>query len=156
MHKASNPLNAPHNPRRHLLRNGFGIGIGLGLGLGLNSKSLLAGTTQRTHLPFAYGERELARFPEKKPMIVLTSRPVQLETPFEYFDNKLITPNDEFFVRYHLANIPSTIDPNRFTLKIGGNVAKPLELTLKDLKTKFTAQKLVAVNQCSGNSIGFI
>ena len=155
MHKASNPLNAPHNPRRHLLRNGFGIGIGLGLGLGLNSKSLLAGTTQRTHLPFAYGERELARFPEKKPMIVLTSRPVQLETPFEYFDNKLITPNDEFFVRYHLANIPSTIDPNRFTLKIGGNVAKPLELTLKDLKTKFTAQKLVAVNQCSGNSRGF-
>jgi hypothetical protein len=39
---------------------------------------------EKTNLPIAYGERELMVFPEKKPMIVLTSRPPQLETPFQY------------------------------------------------------------------------
>ena len=161
MTKLINPIG---ESRRHLIKGGLGlgvgVGVGLGLGVGLTSTRLLAGqgisqASTTTHLPFAYGERELARFPEKKPMIVLTSRPVQLETPFEYFDKKIITPNDEFFVRYHIANIPKSIDPSNFTLKIGGNVANPLELRLKDLKTKFTPQKLVAVNQCSGNSRGF-
>ena len=139
--------------RRNLIKGGLGLGLGLGLNLG--SSDSLASAGQRTQLPFAFGERELTSFPEKKPMIVLTSRPVQLETPFEYFDNKIITPNDEFFVRYHLANIPKRIDAKSFKLKVGGNVSKPLELTLRDLKTKFTPQKLVAVNQCSGNSRGF-
>lgn len=150
----------PASNRRHLIKSAIGLGLGMNLGTSSfiaqaseASQSSLA--SKRTQLPFAFGERELAKFPEKKPMIVLTSRPVQLETPFEYFDKKIITPNDEFFVRYHLAGIPSAIDPTRFTLRVGGNVSNPLELTLKDLKTKFTPQKIVAVNQCSGNSRGF-
>lgn len=106
-------------------------------------------------LPFAYGERDLMTFPGKKPMIVLTSRPPQLETPFKYYDNHVITPNDEFFVRYHMAGIPTTIDPATYRLKIGGNVAKPLEISLTDLKKNFPSQRIVAVNQCSGNSRGF-
>ena len=110
---------------------------------------------EMTNLPMAFGERELIAFPGKKPMIVLTSRPPQLETPFKYFDNQIITPNDEFFVRYHMAGIPTTINPETYRLKIGGNVAKPLEISLNDLKTKFTSQRIVAVNQCSGNSRGF-
>jgi DMSO/TMAO reductase YedYZ molybdopterin-dependent catalytic subunit len=89
---------------------------------------------EKIQLPMAFGERELIAFPEKKPMIVLTSRPPQLETPFSYFDQKLITPNDEFFVRYHLAGLPTDIDPTTYRLKIGGNVSKPLELSLSDLK----------------------
>jgi DMSO/TMAO reductase YedYZ molybdopterin-dependent catalytic subunit len=109
---------------------------------------------EKTNLPIGHGERELIAFPEKKPMIVLTSRPPQLETPFEYFDQKLITPNDEFFVRYHLAGIPTSIDPNTYKLKVGGNVGKSLELSITDLKKNFTPQRVVAVNQCSGNSRG--
>ena len=119
----------------------------------LSSLSYAAGT--KVNLPFASGERDLVAFPEKKPLIVLTVRPPQLETPFSYFDNKVITPNDEFFVRYHWNGIPTSIDAATYRLKIGGNVAKPLELTLQDLKTKFTSKKIVAVNQCSGNSRGF-
>lgn len=108
----------------------------------------------RTNLPIAYGERELSVFPEKKPMIVLTSRPPQLETPFNYFDNHVITPNDEFFVRYHLAGIPTSIDPDSYRLRVLGNVGKPLEISLEDLKKNFPSQRIVAVNQCSGNSRG--
>jgi DMSO/TMAO reductase YedYZ molybdopterin-dependent catalytic subunit len=108
-----------------------------------------------TELPIAYGGRELMAFPGKKPMIVLTSRPPQLETPFKYFDNQVITPNDEFFVRYHMAGIPATIDPATYKLSVGGNVEKPLEISLADLKRNFRSQRIVAVNQCSGNSRGF-
>jgi DMSO/TMAO reductase YedYZ molybdopterin-dependent catalytic subunit len=123
-------------------------------GLGATIPSWLLADT-KTNLSLAYGERELVSFPEKQPMIVLTSRPPQLETPFSYFDNQVITPNDQFFVRYHLAGIPTNVNPQTYRLKIGGNVAQPLELSLQDLKQKFTSKKVVAVNQCSGNSRGF-
>src|SRR5215471_8152286 len=66
-------------------------------------------------LPFENGERTLVKYPQKRPMIGLTSRPPQLETPFSVFDEGVLTPNDAFFVRYHLADIPLDID--RFVLR---------------------------------------
>src|ERR1700750_1993394 len=105
-------------------------------------------------LPFENGERPLVKYPQKRPMIGLTSRPPQLETPFSVFDEGVITPNDAFFVRYHLANIPLDIDPETFSVEIKGTVDKPLKLSLADIK-KLPAIEIVAVNQCSGNSRGF-
>jgi DMSO/TMAO reductase YedYZ molybdopterin-dependent catalytic subunit len=105
-------------------------------------------------LPFENGERPLVRYPQKRPMIGLTSRPPQLETPFAVFNEGVITPNDAFFVRYHLAGIPLEIDPDKFSVEIKGKVDKPLKLSLADLR-KMPAIELVAVNQCSGNSRGF-
>jgi DMSO/TMAO reductase YedYZ molybdopterin-dependent catalytic subunit len=87
-------------------------------------------------------------------MIGLTSRPPQLETPFSVFDGGPITPNNAFFVRYHLADIPYNLDPDKFTLEVKGKVDRPLTLSLKDIR-KLPATELVAVNQCSGNSRGF-
>ena len=82
--------------------------------------------------------RNLVAYPEKRPLIVLTSRPPQLETPFEVFNDGLITPNDAFFVRYHNAGIPTSIDGDKHVIKIGGNAAgKPYELTLAQLRTEF-------------------
>ncbi|HET7884630.1 MAG TPA: molybdopterin-dependent oxidoreductase [Bradyrhizobium sp.] len=104
-------------------------------------------------LPFDNGERPLVRYPQKRPMIGLTSRPPQLETPFSVFDGGPITPNNAFFVRYHLANIPYNLDPDKFTLQIKGKVDRPLKLSLKDIR-KMPATELVAVAQCSGNSRG--
>jgi sulfite dehydrogenase (cytochrome) subunit A len=110
---------------------------------------------QSVELPMANGARQLAAYPEKRPLIVLTSRPPQLETPFEVFDQGVITPNDAFFVRYHNAGIPTSIDGDRHLIKIGGNaVAKPFELSVNELRTQFKPVELVAVNQCSGNSRG--
>lgn len=105
-------------------------------------------------LPFENGERPLVKYPQKRMMIGQTSRPPQLETPFAVFNESIITPNDAFFVRYHLADIPLDIDPDKFTLAIKGKVDKPLTLSLADLK-KMPSTELVAVNQCSGNSRGF-
>ena len=105
-------------------------------------------------LPFDNGERPLVRYPQKRPMIGLTQRPPQLETPFSIFNDGAITPNNAFFVRYHLADVPYNIDPDKFTLEVKGKVDRPLKLSLKDIK-KLKAVELVAVNQCSGNSRGF-
>src|ERR1700682_5338403 len=105
-------------------------------------------------LPFDNGERPLVKYPQKRPMIGLTSRPPQLETPFSIFNDGPITPNNAFFVRYHLADVPLNIDPDKFTLEVKGKVDRPLKLSLKEIR-KLPAIELVAVNQCSGNSRGF-
>lgn len=124
------------------------------------SAAMLAGQARAANrivqLPFANGERPLVRLPQKRPMIGLTARPPQLETPFEVFGEGLITPNDAFFVRYHLSDLPTIIDPDKFRLAIGGHVDKPLSLSLSSLQRDFPVQEIVAVNQCSGNSRGFV
>jgi DMSO/TMAO reductase YedYZ molybdopterin-dependent catalytic subunit len=116
----------------------------------------LAATRDHTVLPFENGERELVAFPQKRPLILLTARPPQLETPFAVFDEGVITPNDAFFVRYHWSGIPTSIDLQDYRLNVGGNVATPLSLTLDALKQLGDAVELVAVNQCSGNSRGHL
>ncbi len=105
-------------------------------------------------LPMGNGERPLVKYPGKRPLIRLTARPPQLETPFAIFNDGPITPNDAFFVRYHLAGVPESIDPDTYRIEVGGKVATPLSLSLNDLKTQFEPVELVAVNQCSGNSRG--
>jgi len=93
----------------------------------------------------------LARYPQKTDLILLTDRPPQLETPLRYFQTGL-TPNDAFFVRWHLSGIPTTVDVQTFRLEVGGHVSKPLSLSLADLRKNFAPVSLVALCQCSGNS----
>ncbi len=115
----------------------------------------LQALAQTVTLPFGNGERPLVKYPQKRPMIAVTSRPPHLETPFSVFNEGVLTPNDAFFVRYHLANIPfEDIDPETYTVEIKGLVNRPHKLTLADLK-RLPTTELVAVNQCSGNSRGF-
>ncbi len=89
--------------------------------------------------------------PQKVPLILLTDRPVQLETPRHYF-RTLFTPNEAFYVRWHIDGIPNAVDLKDWKLQIEGNVTKPLAFTLPDLMQKFKPVSLAAVNQCSGNS----
>src|SRR6059036_2071606 len=96
--------------------------------------------------------RPLVRYPEKTDLILLTARPPQLETPMRYFD-RAITPNDAFFVRYHIFPIPTSVDLDQWRLEIRGHVDKPLSLSMDDLK-KFPRASVTAVAQCSGNSRG--
>lgn len=116
--------------------------------------SRLRGENPTVTLPFENGLRELVTYPQKRPLILLTSRPPQLETPFEVFNEGLITPNDAFFVRYHLSDLPTRIDPATYRLRVKGAVRKPLDLSLDDLKRMDGAVEVTAVNQCSGNSRG--
>jgi DMSO/TMAO reductase YedYZ molybdopterin-dependent catalytic subunit len=89
--------------------------------------------------------------PQKAPLLLLTDRPVQLETPRHYF-RTAFTPNEAFYVRWHLEGIPNAVDLKNWKLQIEGNVNKPLALSLPELMQKFNPVSLAAVNQCSGNS----
>jgi DMSO/TMAO reductase YedYZ molybdopterin-dependent catalytic subunit len=97
-------------------------------------------------------EALLDALPGKIPLIKLAYRPPNYETPIEHLRDA-ITPNDAFFVRYHLANIPE-VDEATWKLTIGGEGAEQeLEINLEDLK-KMPSTEVVAVNQCSGNRRG--
>ncbi|MBV8066333.1 MAG: molybdopterin-dependent oxidoreductase [Candidatus Eremiobacteraeota bacterium] len=105
-------------------------------------------------MPFANGDRELLAFPQKRALIVMTPRPPQLETPFAVFDDGVLTPNDAFFVRWHLAGIPQSIDASTHRIVVNGAVQRELTLSLRDLAA-MPAVEIVAVNECSGNSRAF-
>jgi DMSO/TMAO reductase YedYZ molybdopterin-dependent catalytic subunit len=138
--------------RRRLLAGGAGVLASAGLGVFGRSALAQSSTIEQ---PFVNGKRNLLAYPEKRPLIVLTSRPPQLETPFEIFNEGIVTPNDAFYVRYHNAGLPTSIDGDKHVIKIGGNaVGKPFELTLADLRAQFTPVEFLAVNQCSGNGRG--
>lgn len=137
--------------RRRLLKQASWFGIGAGFGVRTTSS---VGQTSIDQ-PFANGKRNLAIYPEKRPLIVLTSRPPQLETPFDVFNENILTPNDAFFVRYHNSGIPTSIDGDKHRIRIGGNaVGKPFDVSMAELRTQFKPIDYVAVNQCSGNSRG--
>jgi len=88
----------------------------------------------------------LEALPGKKPLIKLSYRPPNYETPLEYF-RTAITPNDAFFVRYHLSDIPE-VDAKTWKLAVGGDGANgQATLTLDELKA-LPAVEVVAVNQC--------
>lgn len=89
--------------------------------------------------------------PQKVPLILLTDRPVQLETPRHYF-RTAFTPNEAFYVRWHLEGIPNRVELNRWKLQVDGNVNKSLALSFRDLTGKFKPASIAAANQCSGNS----
>ena len=138
--------------RRTLLRR---AGAGLIAATGAAFTPWAARAGDAVTLPFGNGERPLVAYPGKRPLLQMTARPPQLETPFLVFDEGAITPNDAFFVRYHLADIPTEIDPQAFRVEIGGHVERPVALSLADLKG-MGGTEVVAVNQCSGNSRGFV
>lgn len=138
--------------RRNLLQ-GAGASVALAGG-GLRPPAAnAAGVTLSPGVPAGLdGSATMATLPGKKPLIKLSYRPPNYESPLEYFRTP-ITPNDEFYVRYHLADIPD-IDTRTYKIAVGGEGANGrAEITFDELK-EFPAHEVVAVNQCSGNRRG--
>jgi DMSO/TMAO reductase YedYZ molybdopterin-dependent catalytic subunit len=84
-------------------------------------------------------------------MILQRVHPPLLETPMDVFDRDVFTPNDQFFVRWHWADIPTSIDVDAFRLTIRGHVNKPIAISLEQLM-RLPRVGDGAVNQCSGNA----
>ena len=139
--------------RRHLITTGAGLMVG-GSDLALKSLTAAAASINRpSALP--EGTRSntiLDALPGKKPLLKLSYRPPNYETPIEYF-RTAITPTDAFFVRYHHSLIPE-VDVRTWKVAVGGEGTNgEAAFTLDDLKRLPTAE-LVAVNLCSGNRRG--
>jgi DMSO/TMAO reductase YedYZ molybdopterin-dependent catalytic subunit len=90
---------------------------------------------------------EEARAAAERYLIQHGQRPQELATPIEFYD-RLLTPNDVFFVRSHFG--PPALRTDR-RLLVHGLVEEPLDLSLPQLR-KFPEVTVTAVLQCAGNS----
>jgi sulfite oxidase len=84
-------------------------------------------------------------------MIVRSARPEDFEMPLDGF-NTWITPTERFFVRTHVYT--PKVDPAHWQLRVEGEVAQPLTLSLADLR-EFPRAELVSVLECAGNGRAF-
>ena len=107
-----------------------------------------AGTTKR---PIDSQVVSKVAFPEKRPLITYSDRPPLLETPRDGFATA-ITPNNEFFVRWHSPRIPTHTYIKGYRISVNGLVEKDLYLSLDNLKENYEQVEITAVLQCGGNS----
>jgi len=84
-------------------------------------------------------------------LVHLPDHPVQLETAGERLGD-WITPNEDFFVRNHLAQ--PTIDPGSWRLEFRGLLKKSATIALAELR-RFENVTLPATLQCAGNGRAF-
>jgi sulfite oxidase len=96
------------------------------------------------HLPGSVtslaGKAELVRLDD--PALNAEARPDLLDAE--------VTPIERFFVRNN-GVLPPDLDLSAWSLTIDGCVAKPLQLTLMQLKAEFETVCLTAVLECAGN-----
>src|SRR5215469_14886384 len=138
--------------RRRLLHHGAAAGVAA---TAMSAAGrVLAAPTVNLPLPGGPDERDITTaFPQKGAMILQRTRPPMLETPVEVFDQGVFTPNDRFYVRWHWAVIPTSVDVDKFRVNVHGSVNTPLSLSMKDIMA-LPRIEYAAVNQCSGNSRG--
>src|SRR5947209_6908777 len=117
-----------------------------------NRRQMLAALLAAAAARRGRGAGEAVTVPGKRPMILHSDRPEDLETPLRYFDSWL-TPVDAFFVRQHLPR-PAPIQPAAYRLTINGMAAQPGQFTLADLK-KLPQYAVPATLECTGNGRAF-
>jgi DMSO/TMAO reductase YedYZ molybdopterin-dependent catalytic subunit len=95
------------------------------------------------------------KFPGKSDkLVVLGERPLVAETPEHLLDDDT-TPIDKFYIRNN-GQIPEAAkEPDKWKITVDGEVNKPLEITLGELKSKYKAQTRRFVLECGGNGRAF-
>ncbi|PYX46791.1 MAG: sulfite oxidase-like oxidoreductase [Acidobacteria bacterium] len=124
------------NSRRKFLKQISGAALAVGA-----APSLMSWALPRPQV----GAIELAG---EDGMIVRSARFIDLESPVEYL-NTWLTPVPHFFVRNHMHE-PTELAADIWKLTVGGEVEKPLTLTLADL-SKLESHSLVNTLECAGN-----
>ncbi len=99
-------------------------------------------------LSWALPPGQSVEFPGEDGMILRSFRFIDLEPPVEYF-NTWLTPVPHFFVRNHMFE-PTELDPHDWLLSIGGEVEKPITLSLTEL-SKIETHSVVNTLECAGN-----
>jgi DMSO/TMAO reductase YedYZ molybdopterin-dependent catalytic subunit len=115
-----------------------------------SAAALAAGATPSL-LTWAFPQDQSVNVPGEDGMLLRSFRFVDIETPVEYF-NTWLTPVPHFFVRNHMYE-PVQLDANEWRLSIGGEVEKPITLSLADL-SKLESHSVVNTLECAGNGRG--
>jgi len=113
----------------------------------MSGAALLAGVTPHV-LSWALPQGQPVSVPGEEGMILRSFRFVDLESPVEYF-NTWLTPVPHFFVRNHMHE-PSELEAGDWRLSLGGEVEKPLTLSLVEL-SKLETHSVVNTLECAGN-----
>jgi DMSO/TMAO reductase YedYZ molybdopterin-dependent catalytic subunit len=98
---------------------------------------------------------QLLQFPGKDAnLVVLGDRPLVAETPEHLLDDET-TPTARFYIRNNGQIPEATKEPDAWKLTVDGEVNNKLELTLGELKKKFTPVTRRMVLECGGNGRSF-
>src|SRR3954454_5173452 len=98
----------------------------------VSGAALAAGALSRGALwAFPVPQGDGISVPGEDGMILRSSRFLDLETPVEYL-NTWLTPASHFFVRNHMHE-PSELDAGTWQLSVGGEVERPLTISLPEL-----------------------
>lgn len=93
-------------------------------------------------------------FPGKSDkLVVLGEKPLVAETPESQLDDDT-TPFTKFFIRNNGQMPEEAKDADKWSIKIDGEVNKPLDITLGELKAKFKPVTRRMVLECGGNGRG--
>ena len=87
--------------------------------------------------------------PKHPGVMVQRDQPFNAETPLGLLRRGYVTPRELFYVRNH-GSLPA-IDPATYRLTVDGLVERPLELSLKQLKSEFPREDMVVTLYCAGN-----
>ena len=88
-------------------------------------------------------------FHTKPQLIVHSTQPYNAEPTLDRLRARLVTAQPDFYVRSH-GNIPD-LDETKHRLRVTGRVAAPLDLSMAELRDRFTLRTVTATMQCAGN-----
>ncbi len=133
-------------------------------GAGLAAMGSLIGASIPFHrnmpaglIPVAFAQMdEGALIAEKDGLVVLSDRPINMETPAHLLDDD-VTPAARHFVRNNglVPDMALAGNPSGWTLTVDGEVDSPMELSLEDLENQFEVVTLRLVVECGGNGRAF-
>ena len=102
-------------------------------------------------IPLAFAETNDQKVIEGKDgLIVLNDRPINIEPPAHFLDDEF-TPNEKHFVRNNGLPPEGKVDANEWMLTVNGEVHKPLQISLGELKSKFKHRTYALQLECGGN-----
>jgi sulfite oxidase len=82
-------------------------------------------------------------------LIVHSETPFNAEPPLDRLRAGFMTPQSAFCVRSH-GNVP-VLSEDTHRLRIQGRIARPLDLSMRDLRDDFNRRAVMATMQCAGN-----
>ncbi|MBL8838736.1 MAG: sulfite oxidase [Alphaproteobacteria bacterium] len=151
--------------RGAMARRGFLRGAGLAaIGAAVGARIPFAGDMPGGLVPAALAQTpaaqppaaaapqgpRLLQMPGKARLVLLQERPLVAETPEAMLDDDT-TPTDKFYIRNNGLIPEVSGDRNAWKIKIDGEVNRPLELTLGELKQRFRPVTYFMQLECGGN-----
>ena len=85
----------------------------------------------------------------KANLVVHTTTPLNAEPSMDRLISSFVTPQSQLYIRTH--GEVQHLDEDSHRVKVTGHVARDMELSVAELRSRFAAHKVMAVLQCAGN-----